>query len=292
MKTQGGGLMNKEKHIEFVDSCRRKFNSFTGKVMHNVSGGAASAYVWWFLLQCFGSDRVDPVFADTTDEDPSTYTFLDQCESVFGQKLTRLKQYDKDGRPMGIWDCFEEHGVVRIMGAGGACKASVELKQKPLDAHFKNSDSDITSVGLCPHTEPERCVRLLKKKPALFPLSVLPPLQYCSMLEKLKALGLSPPEAYEVGAPHNNCLAKNCILSGLGQWAAFLERYPERYREVEERSNKFFEEKGFSVLRDRRGGTTKNYTLTQLREDVERGRTFRHGWVSNCSCMDPLEGSD
>ena len=134
-----------------------KCRLFEGTVCVNVSGGSGSAVAWHRCLEWYGADRVRPVFADTNNEDDDLYRFISDCERAFGQKCERLAN---DGRD--IWDVFDETGVLRIAKAGGACKASIELKQKPLDAHFKSIGADAVAVGI-EFMEPERMVRFEQK---------------------------------------------------------------------------------------------------------------------------------
>lgn len=115
---------------ELVEQQAEACRTFTGKVRVNVSGGSGSALAWRRCLEWYGPDRVIPAFADTNSEHADTYRFLADCERVFGQELIRLN----DGR--NIWDVFDQEGIMRIVKAGNACKASLELKQKPLDQHF------------------------------------------------------------------------------------------------------------------------------------------------------------
>lgn len=277
---------------QFRENHLAEWNGFEGNVMVNVSGGNASALAWKICLDRFGNDRVFPVFADTASESWDTYRFLNDCQRVFGQRIVILQQLNDVGSPMSTWDCFEKHGVMVLRNAGGSCKASVELKQKPLDAHFKSHDFQGQAFGLCPWTEPERCQRrvdVLTDRKCLFPL-IADRMSDCEMRNRLKSMGIEPAESYADGAPHNNCLMTGCVLQGLRQWASFYAKYPDRYAEAERKSNAFFERTSFSLLRDRRGGELKDYTLTDLRNDIENGRQISPGWNgSGCSCMEQMQ---
>ena len=260
----------------------KRFEEFTGRVRVDVSGGSASAIVWHRCLELFGADRVVPVFADTNSEDADLYRFLDDCETHFGQTLTRLN----DGR--NIWDVFDQTGIMRIAKAGNACKASIELKQKPLADHFKTSGCDAIAVGI-EFQEPERMERFQAKiaAPVLFPLARRPLFSECEIHEEVKRLGLKPPEIYNEGYGHNNC-AGRCILAGLGQWAANLRRDPVGFTDAESRETAFVERTGFTILRDQRGSNVKPYTLKELRADAGSGREFPNDWKSTCQCMEPV----
>ena len=261
-------------------------------IMLSISGGAASAVAAHRAIARWGS-RVVLVFADTCSEDADLYRFLDDCEAKFGP-IVRLRQKNDDGSDMDIWDCFDKHGIMRIPKAGNACKASVELKQKPLDAFADKRDIQVLAIGYG-FDEPERMVRMNARKgmTVLYPLVEEPVLSACELLSELERIGLRPPTVYEDGFVHNNCLgAGGCILSGLGQFAAVKRLKPKEFDYARDRSEAFFEKTGFSVLRDQRGGEVKPYTLAQLEADVEAGRDFGQDWQSNCNCMSPLFTAD
>lgn len=275
-------VMRRNEARELIECEQKRFAEFVGKVRVDVSGGSGSAVAWHRCLTAFSAERVVPVFADTETEDPDLYRFLNDCEKLFGQKLTRLN-CGKD-----IWDVFIESRMMRIMSAGGACKASVELKQKPLDNHFAESDCDAVAVGLGPD-EPERMLRIIKRLypvPVLFPLCAIPELHYCDVGRCIESLGLKPAALYADGFIHNNC-GGTCVLAGISQWAAVCKLYPDKFAYAEQREQEFTEATGFTILRDRRGGITRKYPLSELRADVEAGRAFRNDWKSNCSCMLP-----
>lgn len=266
-----------------VERQAKKCQDFTGKICVNVSGGSGSAVAWHRCLEWYGKDRVVPVFADTNSEHPDLYKFLDECEQGFGQKITRLN----DGRS--IWDVFDETGMLRIAKAGGACKASIELKQKPLAEFFRQSGCDAIAVGI-EFMEPERMLNFEKKispVEVLFPLSVSPLLGECEVHEELIRLGGRQCETYDDGHGHNNCLQSGCILAGVNQWAAICKLNPEGFAYAEQRESVFTERTGFTILRDQSGGQVRSYSLSELRADVEAGKTFRNDWKSQCSCMEP-----
>lgn len=260
-----------------------KCQAFTGKVCVNVSGGDGSAVAWHRCLEWYGADRVIPVFADTNSEHKDLYRFLNDCEAAFGQKITRLN----DGR--NIWDVFDQTGMLRIARAGGACKASIELKQKPLDKHFKECGADAIAVGI-EFQEPERMTRFetkLDPVQVLFPLAETPLLGECEIHDYVRKLGIAPCVSYDEGHGHNNCLAGGCILAGLNQWAGILKMNPEGFAYAEQRETVFADKTGFTILRDQSGGQVRPYRLSDLRADVEAGKKFSDSWKSQCNCMEP-----
>lgn len=254
----------------------------------NVSGGAASAVCWIRAVERYGLDSVSAVFADTNSEHPDTYRFLDDLERHVGQPLTRL---DNGGTT--IWDVWLRP---TFFIANGGCTASWELKQKPLRKHFDDNwkpDEAVILIGMGPD-EDDRMERLQRKADGYqfdFPLCWKPWLWRCDVHDVLRERGLKLPELYDKDYPHNNCHGA-CVHAGIAQRMALLKDYPDIYRRDEENEQKFLailRERGrpeFTMLKDRRGGTVKNYSLRQLREDVEAGRRVPDDdWGSPCSCM-------
>lgn len=248
----------------------------------HLSGGAGSAIAAMRCAEWFG-DQVSIVFADTNSESDDAYALVDAVEKLSGVTVTRLNQ-GKD-----IWDVFDETGVSRI-SVTGACKASVELKQKPLDKWTKQNfspDSCVIATGLTYEERLDRQVRLQRKLSpyqCFFPLNVRPRLSACGIIAELERYGLPVSEAYRNGYSHDNCNG-GCILAGLKQWSGLLHDNPEHFKYCEQREKKFFNKTGFTVNRDRRNGETKPYPLFQLRKDVESGRDFGNEWRSTCGCM-------
>jgi hypothetical protein len=254
----------------------------------NVSGGAASAVCLFRVLERYGRENVRARFADTKWEHPDCYRFLDDVERVSGVHLDRLS----DGR--NIWDVFFADAILTAPGFGG-CRASWVLKRMPIDAHTATFDGDVTIyVGFGPD-EDDRMKRLrcaLPDRQFEFPLTWDPMLFRCDVMDDLRARGIEPPSMYGDGYPHANC-AGACILAGIKQWAGLLKDNPELYRQSEENEQRFQEilrgrdRAEHTILKDRRGGVVSNYSLRQLREDIESGRRpADDSWrETSCSCM-------
>lgn len=258
-------------------------------VIVNVSGGAGSAVALIRCLEWYGKQRTIPVFADTKTEAPDLYELLESLESKLGIRIHRLDQ------DMDIWDCFDKYGVITLKHAGGACKASVELKQKPLAKfalkHGTPEDAVIaTGLSWMESNRQERMTNRLLPYTAVYPLNVSPRLSACQLIAELEKNGLPTPSAYDLGYSHNNC-GGTCVLAGIKQWAGVLQDFPERFDYAERRESQILENhrRNFTVLRDRRGGTSRPYPLSELRDDVEQGRELSDEWRSTCNCMG-LEG--
>jgi len=258
------------------------------RVMVSVSGGGQSAVAAIRARDRWG-DRCEYVFADTASEDEDTYRFLDDLETIIGP-IVRLVQRNDDGTPMDIWDCFHKHRIISIPKAGNACKASVELKQKPLNKHAAENGLTVQAIGFV-FSEPERIVKrnqlgALSGRQYVYPLLDDPLLGDCEILEHLRKSGLKPPRIYDDGFIHNNCIgAGGCVLAGLDQFAAMYQINRDAFDYAKKRETEFLAKADFTVLKDQRGGETTNYSLAELEADIESGRKFGRRWQSNCSCM-------
>lgn len=70
---------------------------------------------------------------------------------------------------------------------------------------------------------------------------------------------------YELGFDHNNC-GGTCVRAGQRQWKHLLEILPERYAHAEGQEEELRELLGdVSILRDRRGGSSRPLPLSVLR---------------------------
>ncbi len=257
----------------------------------NISGGAASAVCLFRVIERYGAESVSARLADTRSESADTYRFVADVERVSGIPITRLDQGKN------CWDIWFER-MMFTDPKGGGCVASYHLKKIPLRTHAEaNYDPADTTIHIgFSYDEDDRRKRIIESgKPWKFdfPLCWTTKLSRCDVLDECRSRGIEPPAVYEDGYPHNNC-DKKCILAGISQWSGVLKDDPKGYAEFEANEQEFMRrlsERGRTVqtfLKDRRGGDTKNYSLKQLREDIEGGRRIPNdGWRS-CSCMGGL----
>jgi 3'-phosphoadenosine 5'-phosphosulfate sulfotransferase (PAPS reductase)/FAD synthetase len=246
-----------------------------------ISGGAGSTIAALRCLEWYGPQKTTFLFADTNFESPDAYALIAALEARHPTGTHRLNQ------ALDPWDLFLARGVMKLPSNG--CIASVELKRKPLrkwlEEHYP-PDAAQLATGLS-WTEPERQARFQEKQepyPAIFPLNYSPLLSNCDLITALEAQGLPVSAAYRAGYQHDNCNGA-CILAGHGQWADMLQRDPAHFATVRDKERAFYEQTGFTVLRDRRGGETNPYPLYQLQTDVDAGRTYPDTWRSTCACM-------
>lgn len=255
----------------------------------SVSGGAGSTVAAHRAVERHGAKNVTLVFADTNSEDASLY------ESLLFMANKALPDVEfvwlkNEGRT--IWDVFHSHGFIKRGGSN--CKASLELKRKPLD-EFMNSrwgPGNAIKVSGLDFTEDDRIRRFDRCHNEMgyqtwHPLTEPQLLTACDQVELVRKWGYPEQVMYEKGYPHNNC-GGGCVLAGISQWVGLYHDFPERYRYHAEQEELFFKRTGYCILRDRRGGTTKPLTLKELEKrilanDMVGMQEFR----STCSCMTP-----
>ena len=263
------------------------------KHLVNISGGMASAVSLFRVLERFGRENVFARFADVEQEDPDCYRFIEDVERVSGVKITRLSQ-GKD-----CWDVWLERLMLTKPG-DRSCLASYHLKKLPLSEHAASEFDPLDTIIYVGYgkDEPDRAERLIESgKPWRFdfPLWWKPVLGRCDLADFLRGKGIEPPSMYSDGYPHANCRGA-CILAGVAQWAGVLRDDPDLFLYNEEKEQEFLAKlraagrKEITILRDRRGGKTKNLSLRQLREEIEAGERWPNDdWrSSSCSCMGSL----
>lgn len=261
--------------------------------MVSVSGGAGSTIAAHRTVEKYGADRVTLVFADTNEEHPSLYESLHHMINVALRHVEFV--WINDGR--NIWDVFNEFGYMKQPGHG--CKASLELKRKPLDNYMTSrwKQGEVTKVIGYDHTEQDRADRLNKYMAqsgyALwYPLMEKPFLSPCQQIDLVRQWGYPDQVMYDKGFPHNNC-GGGCVLAGISQWVGLYQDFPEKFNYSKVKEAEFMQKVDFSILRDRRGGMTKNLTLGQLEERIQANDlSGLQEFKSTCGCMTPLDGEE
>jgi len=111
------------------------------------------------------------------------------------------------------------------------------------------------------------------------------------MIAWLNDEGIDEPRLYKLGFPHNNC-GGGCIKAGQAHFKHLHKALPEVYAEWEREEEKMrqFLDRDVSILKDRRGGTTKTLTLKQLRKrDDDQCDLFEWG---GCGCFSTFEDDE
>ncbi len=231
------------------------------------SGGLGSWAAAKRVAAEHGTDHLVLLFTDTLIEDADLYRFLHEAAANVGGRLVRLA----DGRTP--WDVFRD---VAFLGNTRADPCSRILKRELSDAwiaeHY-TPDTVTVYVGV-DWSEIHRIERLAARKLPwryVAPLCDPPYLTREDVIAWAIAEGLTIPRLYRLGFVHNNC-GGGCVKAGQGHFAHLLQTLPDVYAEWERNEQLLRDQLGdVAILRDRRGGSTKPYTLRALREEVEAG---------------------
>ena len=257
----------------------------------NVSGGLTSFEALRRCLDRYGKEQTHAYFADTKQEDPDLYRFLDDQEHYFGIKIERVV----DGRT--IWDVWKEKRCITLRLPNGSeiAPCSLILKREAMNKVISSryAPGTYTQVFGYEWSEIDRMSRLEKDiapEKAWFPLAEKPYIDKCHISTFLKSIGIAVPRLYELSFEHNNCGA-GCVKAGQAHWAHLFFMLPERYAlwEGKEEEIRQYLKKDISILKDRRGGTAKPMTLSAFRERLERGDTDydKSDW-GGCGCFAPV----
>ena len=104
------------------------------------------------------------------------------------------------------------------------------------------------------------------------------------MLAWVKRESIQPPRLYDIGFPHNNC-GGFCIKAGQAQFALLLRTMPERYAYHEAQEEKMQAMVGdHSIMKDRRGGTSKPLSMRTFRERIEAKEQYDKDEWGGCGC--------
>ncbi|MBZ6303262.1 hypothetical protein [Streptomyces olivaceus] len=232
------------------------------------SGGITSWATARHVIAQHGPACTILLFADTLIEDEDLYTFNEQASAQLGVPITRVA----DGRDP--WQVFEDK---RWLGNTQLAHCALELKLKMCRDWLATNDqltfaNTVLYIGL-DWSEPDRIPgNRASWQPwrAEYPLTEPPYRDKDQLRAEARAAGLIDPRLYRLGFAHNNC-GGMCIKGGQAQWARLLKLFPERYARAEAAEEKMRRllGKDVSILRDRRGGTTKPLTLAALRRRIE-----------------------
>ena len=260
-----------------------------------LSGGLGSFETARRVVNKFGKERTHLWFFDTLIEDEDLYRFLNDIEKVLEIKITRFV----DGRTP--WDVFNDE---RFIGNSRVDLCSKHLKrlflERELRKQYPKKENVILYFGI-DWTEEHR-IKVMKPKWNQknyyidFPLLWEPWLLYNDYKNITESLGISVPRLYKLGFLHNNC-GGACIKAGFKQWTLLYQNFPERYLWHEQKEREFRKNigKDVSILRSRKGGITKPFTLEELRLRIERKNNFQEDNFqdivddSSCSCFVNIE---
>lgn len=218
------------------------------------------------VVERYGPTSVTLLCADTKSKSDDWYPFVEAAAADLEAELVMLT----DGR--NIWELANDnHMIPNTMADFCSRILKRELTLGWLDEHCDKTTTivylgfDWTEEhrleGTLAHREGWRCE---------LPLMWEPLLDKADILATLEASDLPFPTAYKLGLPHNNCLKFGCVKAGQAVWERILRELPDTYARAEGEEEAFRERFGdHSILRDRRGGTTKPLSLRKFRLRLE-----------------------
>lgn len=235
------------------------------------SSGAGSWATAKRVAERHGTENMLLLFTDTkglnpsehAGEDEDNYRFLRQAAANVGAPLVWLVE----GRD--IWQVFDDE---HMMGNSRVAHCSRELKQEParewVEAHCVQGETTIY-LGI-DWTEPQRFEPNRAgwaPWPVEYPMNDEPLIEKGQVLDWLREEGIKPPRLYDMGFSHANC-GGFCVRMGQNEARRLLLNNPARYAYHEGKEQAFRRKfkKDVSILRDRRGGTTKPLTFKAFRE--------------------------
>lgn len=212
------------------------------------SGGVGSWATGKRVVEQYGPQNVELIFADTRMEDEDLYRFLLEAAHNIGARLKVLA----DGRTP--WEVFQD---VKFVGNSRVDPCSRILKRDLirgyLEKHFSPEET-VIYLGI----DWTEIHRLEKAKPHWEPWTIRAPMCEKPYLDKNEMLawlsreGIEIPRLYKLGFPHNNC-GGFCVKAGHAHFEHLLRTLPERYAWHEKQEEVLREQLGeVAVLRCRR----------------------------------------
>lgn len=233
------------------------------------SGGAASAYVAYLMVQKHGLENCMLFFTDTLWEHPDNYRFMYDIADYIGLEFKHVM----DTRtPETV---FVES---RFLGNSRLAKCSSELKVKQtvifIEELRDQGYEPILYFGIGPH-ERQRQENLIEfyAHQALEPVETRFPLIDSNLKDKNikeiieKEWKIRLPEMYYLGFSHANCGGR-CVRGGLNHYEHLYKTWPDVYKQQEEMENRLREMLGDVTILKR---NSRPLTLKDFREEIEAG---------------------
>lgn len=234
------------------------------------SGGAASAYVAYYIVQKYGKENCVLFFTDTLWEDIDNYRFMEEVAEYIGLDIT----YRTDGRTP-----EEVFNDVHFLGNSRMAKCSEELKVRQTLIYLEelrdiHNLEPILYFGISPH-EQHRAVNLqnfyehnpIEPIATRFPMIEI----FKGDMDAKKIIRdewkIALPRMYGLGFSHANC-AGRCVRGGLGHYALLYKVWPDQYLEQEAMEERFRQKfnKDVSILKR----NSKAFTLREYRKLMDR----------------------
>lgn len=282
------------------------------KYVVSISGGLGSAEALKRTIDQHGRDNVLAVFCDVKGrgdrhifsrfpvvdgllherfggESHDTYRFLFQLSHHLGISIERLETDDS------IWNVFARRKALLLVLSGGVffCPASEELKRWQFRDYVQRIAGNITIVLGMGWDEPHRVKSsasywskaLERDVQVIAPNAIQPYADNTTTLSWLREAGVEPPSAYAAGMLHNNCYG-GCVMQGLTGFARLHDTRPDVFwywAWMEKRLQDWIG-KGYTILKDQRGGSTTPLNLYDFAERIQAGDVPKFDY-GGCGCF-------
>jgi 3'-phosphoadenosine 5'-phosphosulfate sulfotransferase (PAPS reductase)/FAD synthetase len=239
------------------------------------SGGAASAYVAYLMVQKHGKEDSLLFFTDTQWEHLDNIRFMNDVAEYIGVDFKHV--LDKDLRTPE--DVFIE---TRFLGNSRLAKCSSELKVKQtvifIEELREEGYEPVLYFGIGPH-EKHRQQNLIDfyAHQALEPVETRFPLIDANIKDiNLKIViekewKIKLPEMYYLGFSHANCGGR-CVRGGLNHYEHLFNTWPEVYKKQEEMEERIREMLGNVTILKR---NSQPLTLKEYRGEIESGQRLK-----------------
>ena len=238
----------------------------TPKAVVMFSSGITSWAAGKRYAETHGTEGMVLLFADTRIEDEDNYRFLYEAAENIGAPMVVIA----DGR-----DPWEVMRDVKLLGNSQFDPCSKILKRQLLD-RWRNTNCDQATTDIILGLGWDEEHRILRVQSRTKPWRYIAPLCDKPWISKVECLewatreGIRPPRLYDMGFAHANC-GGFCVKAGQASFALLLKHFPERYAAHEAWEEHLRTIVGdHSIMKDRRGGTTKRLTMRQFRLRLER----------------------
>jgi 3'-phosphoadenosine 5'-phosphosulfate sulfotransferase (PAPS reductase)/FAD synthetase len=232
------------------------------------SGGAASAYVAYLMVNMHGKENCQLFFTDTLWEHDDNYRFMFEVADYLGLEIVKRR----DGRTP-----EEVFAETRFLGNSRLAKCSSELKVKQTVIYIEELRDEgyepILYFGIGPH-EAHRKDNLtdfyshhsLGPVPTRFPLieGNYRDVDIKSVIENEWKIKL--PVMYELEFSHANCGGR-CVRGGMSHYRHLYKVWPDKYIEQEEMEKRLREKLGDVTILKRK---SQPLTLEQFRLEIEQ----------------------
>ncbi|MGF7048381.1 3'-phosphoadenosine 5'-phosphosulfate sulfotransferase (PAPS reductase)/FAD synthetase [Paenibacillus sp. DS2015] len=233
------------------------------------SGGAASAYVTYQMVQTHGKENSILFFTNTLWEDDDNYRFMYEVADYIGIEITERV----DGRTPE--EVFED---TRFLGNSRLAKCSSELKVRQTVIFIEDlRDQGLEPIlyfGIGAH-EKQRAENLkdfyghqsLESVETRFPMFEGNIKDVDAKRVIIEEWGIKLPRMYDLGFSHANCGGR-CVRGGFKHYADLYRIWPHKFQEQEEMEERMRETLGdVSILKSK--DTGKAYTLREYRMYLE-----------------------